>query len=183
MENVAVAASRQNARATTSSRDVFCLSRSNNIRNYSVALLVRENHLRIQDWNKMIQLTIEAGLVEKWSFARRDSAKNDSDVVVRSLAVQHFYGGLVICALFLLAAIIAFILELIIHKQLKSGNPHRFWRTADWIIDGRRHMLRSHRVNNQKERMHQLPVRKYCNRMRNIQLRKPLVAIWRQPQI
>lgn len=110
----------------------------------------------------MIQFNIVAGLIDKWSFTRRDKTKNDSDVVARPLAVKHLYGGLLMCFLFLLAAIIAFSLELVIHQKLKGRNPHQYWRTADWIIDGQRHMLILRRANNRKER---IPVRKYCNRI------------------
>lgn len=177
MEDLAVAVSRHNARATTSSRDIFCFSQANNIRNYSVALLMRDR-MQIQKWNEMIQFTIEAGLIEKWSYVRPDKAETDSDVVARPMKVQHFYGGLFMCFLFLLAAVIAFLLELATHQKTKSENPHRFWRTADWIIDGQRHMLMLHQANNnRKGREKQVPVRKYCDRAPHTRLRRPIGSI------
>lgn len=176
MDDLAVAVSRQNARATTSSRDIFCFSQANNIRNYSVTLMMRDR-LQIEKWNEMIQFTIEAGLIEKWSFVRPDKTETDSDVVAHPLKIHHFYGGLLMCFLFLLAAFIAFFLELVIHQKMKSETPHRFWRTADWIIDGQRHMLMMHRANNRKGRERQVPVRKYCDRVPHTRLRRPIGSV------
>lgn len=66
-EYLTVAVSRQYARATTSANMIFRLDQSNNIRNNFLSLLMRLDRVQTDEWNKMIQRVIEAGLVKKWS--------------------------------------------------------------------------------------------------------------------
>lgn len=153
IDDLAVAISRQHARATTSARDIFCFSRSNNIRNYSVALLTRDNRLQLREWNKIIQQSIEAGLIEKWSCARCNKPKMESGAVYNPLECDRFYGGILLCLISMFIATTILILERIIHQKLREENVHRFWKTADWIIDGRRHMLKSFRAKDQKRKL------------------------------
>lgn len=180
-EDIAVAVSRQNALAMTSTHDVFCFGRANNIRNYSKALLMRQSRLQIQEWNEKIQQAIEGGLVEKWLRDLKNNTKIERNVVIRPFKVQDLYAGFLICSVFLLVAIIAFIFEFIIHHKLRGANPHQFWRTADWIIDGQRHSwkIRANRPRNETKQW-QVPVRTYCSRIRYPHLLPPL-ATTRRP--
>lgn len=173
IEDTAVVASRQHARVTTSARDIFCFSQSNNIRNSPVALLVRDSRLQIQKWDKLIQQTIEGGLIEKWSNERNNNLKMESNAEPRPLGVQHFYGSFFLVSLFLFGAINVFILELIIHRKLKGENVHRLWRTANWIIDGRRHMLLHFNQPKKRKQQWQVPIRTYRSRI--VHLRQPLI--------
>lgn len=137
-----MAMSRQNALATASDRDIFCLNRANNIRNHSMTFLMRRERVQIQEWNRKIQQTFEGGLIGKWLKDVQNKTRKDSDDHIRPLKLKDIYGSFLLCAAVLSAAFVAFVLELIIQHKLKNGNCHRFWKTADWIIDGRRHYLK-----------------------------------------
>lgn len=139
-EDMAVAVSRQYARA--SARKIFCFGKSNNIRNFSVALLMRANRVQIPEWNQLILRAMQAGLIGKWSSDQGIHVAEEERVIGTALGIDHFYGGLSFCILFLFAAIFAFIFEVIVHRKLQRENRHRFWRTADWVIDGQRHLLK-----------------------------------------
>lgn len=104
---MAVAISRQHARATASAREVFCFDNSNNIRNYSVALSMRANRVKISEWNQLILRAMQAGLIGKWASEQRIDVTEEQRVVGTALGMDHFYGGLSLCVLFLFAAIIA----------------------------------------------------------------------------
>lgn len=131
-----------------SAKEIFCFEKSNNIRNDSVALLMRRGPVRIHEWNELISRIIEAGLVGKWARDQRKRNAEDPQMAGTPMGLQHFYGGFGLCIFFWIIAIIVFILELIIHRKLQGENPHRFWRTADWVIDGKRHMLKLHTASN-----------------------------------
>lgn len=139
-----MAASRQSARATISSQEMFCFEKSNNIRNSSMTLLLRESRLKMDEWNTLILRTIEAGLMGKWSSDCDRRSEIDQQVARTPMSLKHFYGAATMSSLFLSLAIIAFILEHVVHRKLQDENCHRFWRTIDWIIDGKRHMLKLH---------------------------------------
>lgn len=140
--DVAVAMSRQNALATASDRDIFCFNRANNIRNYSMTLLMRRERVHTPKWNRKIQQTFEGGLIGKWLEDLQNKKEKNSDGYIRPLTIEDMSGVFLLCGAVLSAAFIAFVLELIIHHKLKDRNSHRFWRTADWMIDGRRHFLK-----------------------------------------
>lgn len=131
-----------------SAKEMFCFGRSNNICNGSVALLMRQGPARIHEWNELISRIIEAGLMGKWARDQRKKNAEESQMAGTPMRLQHFYGGFGLCLFFWIIAIIVFILELIIHQNLKGENPHRFWKTADWVIDGKRHMLKLHPSSN-----------------------------------
>lgn len=179
IEDLAVAVSRLNARAIISDHAVFCFSRSNNIRNYSVSLFARENRVHIREWNELIQQAIEGGLIDLWSGERRNKSRRDSYVAFRPLKIHHLYGFFLIGLFLWIAAVSSFILELIIHRKLKCNNPHRFWKLADWLIDGRRHMMKLNRTKNPKQPAHLLPIRKYVDRIAYPHLIQPLPITWR----
>lgn len=167
-ENLAVAASRQHALVTTSARDVFCFAQSNNIRNQSKALLMRDSRRQTQKWNEMIQRSVETGLIEKWVREHGTNSNIETDSGFRPLRVQDLYGAMLFCAVFLLLAFTAFFLEIIIHNKARSSNPHQFWKTADWIIDGQRKVLKFNRKN------HQTPIDAHHSRIIHIRARLPL---------
>lgn len=165
-EDMAVAVPRQNAYSTIFSRNIFCFNRSNNIQNYSVALLLHEQRIEIPQWNELIQRCIEAGLIEKWAndyYEQRRQKDNGHVVVIQPLATHNFYGCLVLYGLFWWATVSTFIMEIIVCTQLRNRNPHWLWRTIDWIIDGQRHFLK----NLQKRKAYPpvIPVRTYRSRL------------------
>lgn len=149
--DVAVAVSRQHVFATISERNTFCFSRANNIRNYYPALLMREDQVKTQQWDRKIQQTIEGGLIGKWLFDLKNKTKIDPDIVIRPMGMHHFYGTFVTCSLLSFGGFLTFILEIIVHHKLKDVNCYRFWRTIDWMIDSHRHMLHVKPIKNQAE--------------------------------
>lgn len=165
-EDMAVAVPRQNAYSTIFSRNIFCFNRLNNIQNYSVALLLHEQRIEIPKWNELIQQCIEAGLIEKWAndyYEQRSQVDRGHVVVIQPLATHNFYGCLVLYGLFWWATVSTFILEIIVHTQLRNRNSHRLWRTIDWIIDGQRHFLKNLRKG--KAHPPAIPVRTYQSRL------------------
>lgn len=131
-----------------------------------------ESRLHISKWNELIQQIIEAGLIQKWSRDERIKYMKESGSVFRPLGVQHFYGGLLICLIFFLAAIMAFIAEHIIHRQLRHTPNNRHWRTADWIIDGQRHLFKLNPSGNRNKTL-KLPIRSR-SRVFQTHIRQPL---------
>lgn len=141
-EDVSVAASRQNARSTAFAQHIFCFSRANNIRNYTLSLAMREDRLQIQIWNKMIQRTTEGGLIGKWLRDLSNTTINDPVYLIRPINLRNFYRSFIFCLVPLFAAFCTLISELVVHHKLKNDNSHRFWRTMDWLIDGQRHKMK-----------------------------------------
>lgn len=139
-EHLAVAVSRQYARTTTSAPKNFCFTKSNNIRNYTVGLLMRAKRVHIDEWNKLIQRVIEAGLIKQWSEnTRYKESARQPELSVIALKPEHLYSTFILTSVALTMSIVVFIFERVIHRNLQDENTHRFWRTADWIIDGKRH--------------------------------------------
>lgn len=180
-EDIAVAVSRQHARATASARDIFCFDKSNNIQNYSVALLIRNGRLQMQEWNKKIQQIIESGIIGKWMTELENETKIGSDADIRLMGIQDLYGGLMLCFCLLIVATSVFILELIVHYKLKDANSHRYWKSFDWMIDGQSHLLKlraKHAEN--REDLLQPPIPIYQSRIRHFNSRQSLTISQRR---
>lgn len=127
--------------------------------------------VRIQEWNRKIQQTIECGLAGKWLKDLENKKKKYTHVGIRPLKAQDFYGALLICLLLLILAILALIFELIVHHKLKNRNSSRWWKNADWIIDGRRH-IRITRAEKWNQFL-QVPIRTYQSRVRHFHHIRP----------
>lgn len=65
----AVALPRSEAERTHqfASNEMYCFEKAENIRNYSVSLMVRKNFECMPEVNEIVKQALEAGLIKKWS--------------------------------------------------------------------------------------------------------------------
>lgn len=121
---------------------VYCFEKPEIIYEYNLKFLVNKNFSYSKDLNKFIRMASENGLIEKWQKdLLKEYQKRPDYRTFRSLSIQNFYGVLVVCLLFIIALIFAFILEKIVYNKTKTVNPSRFWIIIEIIIDPDRHFL------------------------------------------
>lgn len=140
-EKLAVAASRLHALNTPviSQKELFCFARSANIYSYSIAMPIKLDFHLLPQINQIIRQLFEFGLIERWRTLSQAIASNaatlkmlreggggaGSPLVV--LTVAHIMGAILIMFFGHFVALIAFLVEHITHRKIKSGNRHRFW--------------------------------------------------------
>lgn len=121
---------------------IFCFDRSQNIANYSVSLLVRNDVDLITKINAMIRNIIEGGLITKWHKENRLQVKPEAGhTVTDSLGLQY------ISALFyfvyfpgIITSTAVFFVEWFVARKLKQRRRLKLWRYMSHWFDGRRHM-------------------------------------------
>lgn len=106
-------------------------------------MFIRRQHPLHTRLNDLIQLAIEGGLIGKWTADIEWNFRQKSNLAIapKILTVEHIFLALLFLAIFTSCAIGAFIAELIIYNRVSRSNPHRFWKIADMLIDGKRQFL------------------------------------------
>lgn len=147
-EYLAVALSRLHAENNPmiSRSELFCFSRENNVYTYSVAMPLRLDYELIESVDAIISNLMEFGLIGKWIELSEepttrakvaDTKKKQKDNEVNRgndsadgtvvLTMDHIIGALLIMAFGYVLAIIAFLVEQIVHRRVERGTQSKFF--------------------------------------------------------
>lgn len=142
IEKMAVAVSRNHARAVMPNDHIYCFNKQENILNYVNVFLIRRNHLFYAQINELVRRASEAGLISKWAkdyYQQKVKIKKDSKVT--AIHLEHFLGIFIICGSILSLAVLIAIIEPIVYNKARDKNGHYLWKKISEIIDGQRHTL------------------------------------------
>lgn len=139
---LAVAVSRLHALNTPaiSQKKIYCFTRARNIYSYSVAMPIKLDFQLLPQINYIIRQLLEFGLIERWnklsqaiatnneikrSFKAAKESGGGSSLVI--LTVAHIMGAIMIMCFGHFVAMLAFILEVIVHRKVKNGSRSKIW--------------------------------------------------------
>lgn len=147
-EKLAVAVSRSHAHNTPaiSRTALFCFPRSKNVYSYSVAMPIKLDYHMLPTINYNIRQLFEFGLVERWNKYSESIAANqeikktldaatdgkDSRLVV--LTVAHIMGAILVMFFGHIIALVAFMFEVIVERQIRQRNCAKFWNKLHWFL-------------------------------------------------
>lgn len=121
---------------------IYCFDKTEAIGKISVSIFTRTNFELLPEFNVNIKNLIEAGIINKWA---SDNQKiifhRTNDIYVVTLTLAHLFLAILCIFLGTLAAISAFIAEVVINYKAQSIQPHKFWILVDTLIDGKRHIM------------------------------------------
>lgn len=122
-----------------SQREIFCFPREQNIYSYSVAMPIKLDFHLLPNINYIIRQLFEFGLIERWDKLSQSIAKNadikkmlisdgngaESHLVV--LTVAHIIGAILIMIFGHTLALLAFIAEQIVFRNIRNGKHSSVW--------------------------------------------------------
>lgn len=139
-EYLAVAVSRLHVKnnPVISRTELFCFSRQNNVYSYSVAMPLKNYYELVDRIDLVISSLMEFGLIAKW--VKSDDAPSTRTLIARAqakhyqteygnvvLTIEHIVGALIIMAFGYILAIIAFLIEQIVHRKVRDGTNSKLY--------------------------------------------------------
>lgn len=123
---------------------MFCFSRANNVYTYSVAMPLRLDYELIESIDTIIANLMEFGLIDKWiklsdgptvrSLVTDVKAKHQEEEHAKEppngnvvLTMDHIIGALLIMAFGYVLAMIAFVVEQIVHRRVHQGTDNKLF--------------------------------------------------------
>lgn len=142
-ERIAVASSRLHAlsSAVVPKSQLYCFPRKENIHNYLISSLVRNDFPDIAKVNKIIQHSFEAGLFVKWTKDSQRIDRHHEDAFVGGLTMEHFAAGFIIYLIGNFVGAMAYGIEHLVQWQLQQRNSNRFWVYLGYLIDDERYVF------------------------------------------
>lgn len=87
------------------------------------------------------------GLIEKWRRNANRSHKNKRHEILNQITFKSFVGGFSIWISLMAFTVFVFLIEIIVHKQVRKPNPSQFWIFFEIFIDPNRHYLLENKQN------------------------------------
>lgn len=134
--------------------DHWCLAQKDNVYSYSVSIILKKDFVLIHKVNEVIASLVEFGLVDKWikmsdgpdfdalvaNAKKNDSAKfiayaDEEDAKENVvLTMDHIIGALVILVFGHILALIAFLVEQIVHAKVRKISQSKFFLNLDKFL-------------------------------------------------
>lgn len=119
-----------------------CFNEYESIYSYFIAMFVREDHPQLEQISRLTQRAFEGGLIVKWQKDAQLVRKEITGFDVQQFGVQHMGAALLCFIVCLIFSIMAFVAEILVHRQVSKPNPSRFWIIYEMLIDNERYLLR-----------------------------------------
>lgn len=141
--HLAVATSRQHAlnHPLIPREHLYCFDETQNIRNYRISSLIREDHPHLATIAGIIQRSFEGGLFIKWFRDNIPITKYRNDIFIGGLTPEHLAAGFIFYFIGNLCAIMAYAMEIMVKHKLRKRKPNRFWIWLGMAIDDKRYIL------------------------------------------
>lgn len=147
---------------------IYCFTDREQIYRYPVSMLIKKDHAMLDAINEHIQRAVEGGLLVKW-LKDIDGKLNkmiDADLGPKKLTIEHISTAFMLYTIFGSLAVVAFIVELIVHPRASRPGASRIWKIVDMLIDGDRHFL--HHVSPARIRINRQNAHRNVSKMRRI---------------
>lgn len=148
-DTLACGVSRRHARnaPTVLRSEIFCFPTKDNIYYFTIVMPMRLEFVLIDSINEVFGKVLEFGLVMHWNILTQEYTQNaiiykiiiaegsiDSESEKIALTFEHFSGAFVIIAVGCALALVAFVMEIVVHSQLNAQTHSKIWRWLHIIL-------------------------------------------------
>lgn len=137
-EKLAVAVSKQYVKSIPIQNQIFCFETIERIQAYHKSILIRDDSIFAAVINEAINNLFNSGIIFKWlneyrleELVTTEEARMDDALI----------GIIVLIGAMLIMSCIAFYCEIVTFKKYREENPNNFWKYAEMLIDGKRHLF------------------------------------------
>lgn len=122
---------------------LYCFNNPNNIYEYSLKILMKKDFALVNELNRFIRYASDGGLIVKWLKGNRYNSNSEklskfsfSETNLNSL----LFNLIIFCAVSTLS-MIAFIVEILVDRNVQKKNCSTFWRYCQMFIDPYRYFF------------------------------------------
>lgn len=120
----------------STAKSVYCFDKANNIETYPLKIFMIKEFPLQKELNQFIQRMSEGGLIAKWAKGTNfQSSKDRFQSDQNQISMNIIPVGAIFCSCLVLFDILIFILELIMHKKIRTPGSFRIWRFIELMIN------------------------------------------------
>lgn len=136
-EKLAVAVSKQYVESIPIRSQFFCFETFARIQAHQKSILIRNDSIFIAEINMTIGNLFDSGIMFKWlkDFRLQEAVTNEVEMANALYVIIVFVGVILIMPLLILC------FEIVVFKKCREKNTRNFWKYAEWLIDGERHLF------------------------------------------
>lgn len=115
------------------SNKIYCFSKAENIKNYSISLKVRKNFECMDEVNEVIRQALEAGLITKWSNEGQILRYHDDLKSLKNNLIPKLSNALLL-SIACISTVLTISAEMVMNNRIDELSHHNYMTFVDKIF-------------------------------------------------